>query len=86
MRLYPLEFAATTSVSGLGLLSLQISCQYLVLSRSGHVVIRVGVVERRGNGNIKRQWGEISGAKAIGLKMRIPSVADKALLMRVTDP
>ena len=63
MRLYPLELAAATSISGLGLLSLQISRQNLVLSQCGHVenVGRLG--EGRRSGNVERQWGEIPGVK-----------------------
>ena len=87
VRLYPLELAATTSVSGLGLLGLEIPCQYLVVGRGRHAVVWIDVVEREEtSGNVKRQWGEISGARAIGLEMRIPWVADKAFLRCVTDP
>jgi hypothetical protein len=63
MESYPLELASTTSVPGLGLLSLQISRQNLVLSQCGHVenVGRLG--EGRRSGNVERQWGEIPGVK-----------------------
>lgn len=63
--LYPLEFASTTSVPGLGLLSLQISRQNLVLSQCGHLEYqgRVDLVGGARSGNVERQWGENPGAK-----------------------
>jgi hypothetical protein len=73
---YPLEFASTTSVSGLGLLRLQVSCQHLVLSQCGHVRVQARVM--RGEAwKCRTTMGSDSRCEVIGLAMRISVVRNR---------